>query len=50
MIAGATSAGASFVVRNDAGINSAKDLGGKKFASHQLGNTQDVALRKVFSG
>jgi NitT/TauT family transport system substrate-binding protein len=46
VIAGATSAGASFVVRNDAGITSAKDLGGKKFASPQLGNTQDVALRK----
>jgi NitT/TauT family transport system substrate-binding protein len=46
VIAGATSAGASFVVRNDAGINSVKDLGGKKFASPQLGNTQDVALRK----
>jgi NitT/TauT family transport system substrate-binding protein len=46
VIAGATSAGASFVVRNDSGINSAKDLGGKKFASPQLGNTQDVALRK----
>jgi sulfonate transport system substrate-binding protein len=46
VIAGATSAGASFIVRNDAGINSAKDLGGKKFASPQLGNTQDEALRK----
>src|SRR5918999_6499097 len=46
VIAGATSAGASFVVRNDAGITSANDLGGKKFASPQLGNTQDVALRK----
>jgi NitT/TauT family transport system substrate-binding protein len=46
VIAGATSAGASFVVRSDTGINSAKDLGGKKFASPQLGNTQDVALRK----
>ena len=46
VIAGATSAGASFVVRNDDGITSAKDLGGKKFASPQLGNTQDVALRK----
>jgi NitT/TauT family transport system substrate-binding protein len=46
VIAGATSAGASFVVRNDSGINSAVDLGGKKFASPQLGNTQDVALRK----
>jgi NitT/TauT family transport system substrate-binding protein len=46
VIAGATSGGASFVVRNDAGISSAKDLGGKKFASPQLGNTQDVALKK----
>jgi sulfonate transport system substrate-binding protein len=46
VIAGATSAGASFVVRNDSGINSAADLGSKKFASPQLGNTQDVALRK----
>jgi NitT/TauT family transport system substrate-binding protein len=46
VIAGATSGGASFVVRNDSGINSVKDLGGKKFASPQLGNTQDVALRK----
>jgi NitT/TauT family transport system substrate-binding protein len=46
VIAGATSSGASFVVRNDAGINSAQDLGGKKFASPQLGNTQDVALKK----
>ena len=46
VIAGATSAGASFIVRNDSGINSVKDLGGKKFASPQLGNTQDVALRK----
>jgi NitT/TauT family transport system substrate-binding protein len=45
VIAGATSAGASFVVRNDSGINSVSDLGGKKFASPQLGNTQDVALR-----
>ena len=46
VIAGATSAGASFIVRNGSGINSVKDLGGKKFASPQLGNTQDVALRK----
>jgi NitT/TauT family transport system substrate-binding protein len=46
VIAGATSAGAAFVVRNDSVINSVQDLGGKKFASPQLGNTQDVALRK----
>ena len=45
IIAGATSGGASFVVRNDAGINSPKDFASKKFASPQLGNTQDIALR-----
>ena len=46
IIAGAASGGAVFVVRNDAGINSSKDFANKKFASPQLGNTQDVALRK----
>jgi NitT/TauT family transport system substrate-binding protein len=45
VIAGATSGGAAFVVRNDSNINEAKDLAGKKIASPQLGNTQDVALR-----
>ncbi|MDQ6723507.1 MAG: ABC transporter substrate-binding protein [Thermoproteota archaeon] len=46
IVSGAASGGAVFVVRNDAGIQTVKDLGGKKFASPQLGNTQDVALRK----
>jgi NitT/TauT family transport system substrate-binding protein len=46
VISGVSSGGASFVVRNDAGIQSVKDLGGKKFASPELGNTQDVSLRK----
>ena len=46
IIAGASSGGAIFVVRNDSGINSVKDLAGKKIASPQIGNTQDVALRK----
>ena len=45
IIAGASSGGAAFVVRSDAGINSPKDSAGKKFASPQLGNTQDVSLR-----
>jgi NitT/TauT family transport system substrate-binding protein len=35
-----------FVVRNDSGINSPQDLANKKFSSPQLGNTQDIALRK----
>ena len=37
--------GAVFVVRNDSGINSPKDFANKVFASPQLGNTQDIALR-----
>lgn len=46
IISGAASGGAVFVVRNDSGIQTVKDFAGKKFASPQLGNTQDVALRK----
>src|SRR4029079_12704353 len=46
VISGVSSGGASFIVRNDSGIETVNDLGGKKFASPQLGNTQDVALRK----
>ena len=45
MIAGATSAGAALIVRPDANINKPEDLDGKKLATPQLGNTQDVALR-----
>jgi NitT/TauT family transport system substrate-binding protein len=43
IIAGATSGGAYLVVKPE--ITSAADLRGKKLASPQLGNTQDVALR-----
>jgi NitT/TauT family transport system substrate-binding protein len=43
VVSGATSGGAQFVVKP--GINSVADLKGKKIASPQLGNTQDVALR-----
>ena len=46
IISGAASGGAVFVVRNDSGIKSPKDFAGRKFASPQLGNTQDIALRK----
>lgn len=45
IISGVSSGGAVFVVRNDSGIESVKDFEGKKFASPQLGNTQDVSLR-----
>ncbi|HEY8168789.1 MAG TPA: ABC transporter substrate-binding protein [Candidatus Limnocylindrales bacterium] len=43
IVSGATSGGAYLVVRPD--ISSAEDLRGKKLATPQLGNTQDVALR-----
>ena len=46
IISGVASGGAVFVVRNDAGINSPQDLANKRFASPELGNTQDIALRK----
>jgi NitT/TauT family transport system substrate-binding protein len=45
VISGSTSGGAVFVVRNDSGINSPQDLANKKFATPELGNTQDIALR-----
>ena len=45
VIAGATSGGAALVVRNDSGIQKPEDFHGKKVASPQMGNTQDVALR-----
>src|SRR5918996_1536320 len=43
IVSGATSGGAFLVVKPS--IKGAKDLDGKKIASPQLGNTQDVALR-----
>ncbi|MGW4941659.1 ABC transporter substrate-binding protein [Actinoplanes sp. NPDC004185] len=43
IIAGSTSGGAGLVVKE--GINAPADLKGKKIATPQLGNTQDVALR-----
>ena len=45
VVAGATSGGASLVVRNDSGIQKPEDFHGKRVASPQMGNTQDVALR-----
>jgi len=45
VVAGAASGGASLVVRNDSGIQKPEDFHGKRVASPQFGNTQDVALR-----
>ncbi|GAA3857902.1 ABC transporter substrate-binding protein [Saccharothrix violaceirubra] len=47
LIAGATSGGAQLVVKPE--INSAADLKGKVITTPQLGNTQDVALKKWLS-
>jgi NitT/TauT family transport system substrate-binding protein len=49
IIAGSASGGVSFIVRPESNITSAKDLDGKKIATPQLGNTQDVALRKYIN-
>ena len=45
IVAGATSGGALLIVRSEAGIEDPGDLAGRRIATPQLGNTQDVALR-----
>jgi NitT/TauT family transport system substrate-binding protein len=45
VIAGAASGGASLVVRQASGIQKVSDFHGKKVATPQQGNSQDVALR-----
>ncbi len=45
VVAGAASGGTLFVVRRGANIRAPADLRGRRIATPQLGNTQDVALR-----
>ena len=45
IVSGVTSGGAGLVVRAGSGISTAADLRGRRLATPQLGNTQDVALR-----
>lgn len=45
VIAGAADGGAALIVRPEAGIRSAADFRGKRIATPQIGNTQDIALR-----
>jgi len=45
IVAGATSGGAALVLRAEVNAQAPSDLAGKRLASPQLGNTQDVALR-----
>jgi NitT/TauT family transport system substrate-binding protein len=45
VIAGATLGGSALVVRPDRGLRTGADFRGKRIATPQLGNTQDVACR-----
>ena len=45
VIGGAANAGAALVVKGDSPIKNAADFRGKKIASPQLGNTQDISCR-----
>jgi NitT/TauT family transport system substrate-binding protein len=45
IIAGAANGGAALVVSADGGINKPADFRGKKIATPQLGNTQDISCR-----
>jgi len=45
IVAGAASGGAALVTRKEANLKSPSDFRGKRVASPELGNTQDVALR-----
>ena len=45
VISGAANGGAALVVKNDSPIKSAADFRGKKIATPQMGNTQDISCR-----
>lgn len=45
IIAGAAGGGASLVVQSDGGIKTVMDFKGKRVATPEFGNTQDIALR-----
>ena len=47
ILSGAANGGSSIVVRPEAGIKTIMDLKGKRIATPQLGNTQDVQLRAL---
>jgi len=47
IVAGVASGGAGFVVREGSGIERFEDIKGKRIATPQKGNTQDVALRHL---
>ena len=49
IIAGASNGGSALVARDGAGVNSPKDLAGKKVAVPQIGNTQHLSLLALLS-
>jgi NitT/TauT family transport system substrate-binding protein len=50
LIAGAANGGAGLVVQPDQNLNAPADFRGKKIATPQLGNTQDISCRAWLSG
>jgi NitT/TauT family transport system substrate-binding protein len=49
VLAGAANGGSSILLRPEAGIKTLDDFRGKKIATPQLGNTQDVQLRALLT-
>ena len=45
ILAGAANGGASFIIQKDSGLDSIENFQGKRIASPQISNTQDVSLR-----
>jgi NitT/TauT family transport system substrate-binding protein len=45
IIAGAANGGAALLIQPDSNLNSSSDFRGKKIATPQLGNTQDISCR-----
>ena len=45
ILAGAASGGASFIIQPDSGLDSIENFDGKRIASPQISNSQDVSLR-----
>jgi NitT/TauT family transport system substrate-binding protein len=45
ILAGAASGGASFIIQPDSGLESIENFDGKRIASPQISNSQDVSLR-----
>jgi len=50
ILAGAANAGAALVIKPDGPIKTAADFRGKKIATPQLGNTQDISCRAWLKG